>query len=70
MRLWEQVLALGPRMWEVRAWPGQQPRVRGQVLQQEQRPLALVQLVPQGLVLVQQVRVLLHCQLAVVQSGQ
>jgi len=65
VRLWEQVLALGPRMWEVRAWPGQQPRVqprvRGQVLQQEQRPLAQGQLVPQGLVLVQQVLVLLHC---------
>jgi hypothetical protein len=55
-------------MWEGLAWPGQQPRV--QVLQQEQRPLAQGQLVPQGLVLVQQVRVLLHCQLAVVRSAR
>jgi hypothetical protein len=70
-------------MWEGLAWPGQQPRVLGQVLQQEQqprvpgqvlqqeqRPLAQGQLVPQGLVLVQQVRVLLHCQLAVVRSAR
>jgi hypothetical protein len=68
VRLWEQVLALGPRMLEGLAWPGQQPRVR--VLQQEQRPQGLGQLVPQGLVLVQQVRVLLHCLLAVVRSVQ
>jgi hypothetical protein len=48
-------------MWEALAWLEQRPRA--QVLQQEQG-----QLVPQALVLVQQVRVLLHCRIAVVRS--
>jgi hypothetical protein len=55
-------------MREVLAWPEQRPRV--QVLQQGQGQQQRGQLVPQALVLVQQVRVLLHCQLAVVRSGQ
>jgi hypothetical protein len=53
-------------MREARAWPEQRPLV--QVLQQGQGQRQQGQLVPQALVLVQQVRVLLHCQLAVVRS--
>jgi hypothetical protein len=55
-------------MWEALAWPEQRPRVRVLRLVQGQQQRG--QLVPQGLVLVQQVRVLIHCQLAVVRSGQ
>jgi hypothetical protein len=55
-------------MWEALAWPEQRPRVQVLRLVQEQRQQG--QLVPQALVLVQQVRVLLHCRIAVVRSGQ
>jgi hypothetical protein len=57
-------------MWEALAWLVQRPRVRVLQQEQEQGQQQQGQLVPQGLVLVQQVRVLLHCQLAIVRSGQ
>jgi hypothetical protein len=72
VRQWQQVLALGqgPQMMEALASLGQRPRVLELVHHRALHTVQQGQLVPQALVLVQQVRVLLHCQLAVVRSGQ